>query len=108
MKLKKSISIFLLIVLLISQFSFIKFNNFVYAVDEQTSSKNDTKFHYNQLNSEAKKIYSAMYEMYTSGVFKTGTQNCDLSQNDKYVTQSELQSYTNGNTILKDAMNMTQ
>ena len=105
MKLKKSISIFLLIVLLISQFSFIKFNNFVYAVDEQTSSKNDTKFHYNQLNSEAKKIYSAMYEMYTSGVFKTGTQNYDLSQNDKYVTQSELQSYTNGNTILKDAMN---
>lgn len=108
MKLKKSISIFLLVVLLISQFSFIKFNNFVYAVDEQTISKNDTKFHYNQLNSEAKKIYSAMYEMYTSGVFKTGNENYDLSQNDKYVTQSELQSYTNGNTTLKEAMNVAR
>lgn len=64
MKLKKSITMFLLIVLLVSQFSFIKFNNFVYAVEEQTE---DARFHYNQLNSEAKRIYSAMVEMYTSG-----------------------------------------
>lgn len=105
MKLKKLIMIFLLIVILVSQFSFIKFNNFIYALGESTSSKEDTRFHYDQLNSESKKIYNAMYEMYTSGVFKTGTQNYDLAQNDKYVTQEELQSYTNGNTILKEAMN---
>lgn len=102
MKLKKSITMFLLIVLLVSQFSFIKFNNFVYAVEEQTE---DARFHYNQLNSEAKRIYSAMVEMYTSGALKTGTQKYDLAENDKYVTQDELQSYSNGNTTLKEAMN---
>ncbi len=105
MRLKKSITMFLLIVLLVSQFSFIRFNNFVYAVDEQASRVEDARFHYNQLNSEAKKIYSAMYEMYTNGTFKTGMQNYDLAQNDKYVTQEQLQSYTNGNTTLKEAMN---
>lgn len=105
MRLKKSITIFLLVVLLVSQFSFIRFNNFVYAVDEQAENIEDTRYHYNQLNAEAKKIYNAMYEMYINGAFKTGTQNYDLAQNDKYVTQEELQSYKNGNTTLKDAMN---
>lgn len=53
MKMKKIISVFLLVVLFMSQFSFIRIDNHVYAAENQNV---DAKFHYNQLTDEAKKF----------------------------------------------------
>lgn len=71
MNLKKLITVMLVIVMLLLQFSFIEFNNFVYA--EEATSPNSEKYHYKQLTQEAKKLYDAIYEMYVSGILKTGT-----------------------------------
>lgn len=104
MKIKKFIIVILISTLVISQFSFINFNNFVYAIDEQ-DSQNDTRYHYNQLTEEAKNIYNAMYEMYTKGIFKTGTEDFDLAKDNKYVTQKQLQEHKKGNLQLTTSMN---
>lgn len=73
MNLKKLITIMLVIVILLLQFSFIEFNNFVYANNEEVKSPNSEKYHYKQLTQEAKNMYDAIYEMYVSGMLKTGT-----------------------------------
>ena len=96
MKLKKLITGMLLMTILIAQISIIPFNNFVYAQDVQT--QNSEKFHYQQLDSVAK-------NMYTQGILKTGVQTFDLTEDDKYVTQEQLENYMKGNTELKTAMN---
>ena len=103
MKLKKLITGMLLMTILIAQISIIPFNNFVYAQDVQT--QNSEKFHYQQLDSVAKKIYDGIYDMYTQGILKTGVQTFDLTEDDKYVTQEQLENYMKGNTELKTAMN---
>lgn len=73
MNLKKLITIMLVIVILLLQFSFIEFNNFVYANEQKKENVNSEKYHYKQLTQEAKNMYDAIYEMYVSGMLKTGT-----------------------------------
>ena len=103
MKVKKLITGMLLIAIFITQINIIPFTNFVYAQD--TENVNNTKFHYQQLNDTAKKIYDGIYEMYEQGILKTGTESFDLAKDDKYVTQEQLENYMKGNTELKTAMN---
>lgn len=100
MKFKKLITGMLLIVIFMAQISIIPFNNFVYAEEAQ----NNTKFHYQQLDEVAKKIYHGICDMYEQGIMKTGTESFDLTKDDKYVTQEQLESYMKGNSELKKAM----
>lgn len=103
MKVKKLITGMLLIAIFITQINIIPFTNFVYAQD--TENVNNTKFHYQQLNDTAKKIYDGIYEMYEQGILKTGTESFDLAKDNKYVTQEQLEDYMKGNNELKVAMN---
>lgn len=75
MKFKKAIVIFLLAVLLVTQLAWISTSNVVYATGSQTMARAQVNggFHYEQLSNEAKKIYQAIYNMYTEGILKTGT-----------------------------------
>ena len=101
MKMKKIISVFLLVVLFMSQFSFIRIDNYVYAAENQNV---DAKFHYNQLTDEAKKIYNALHTMYVNGILKTGSQDYDLVANG-YFTEEEAKNYEKGSSELITAMN---
>ena len=103
MKFKKLITGMLLIVIFMAQISIIPFNNFVYAQDAE--NENNGKFHYDQLDELAKKIYNGICEMYKQGILETGTENFDLAKDDKYVSQEQLENYMKGNTELKKAMN---
>ena len=103
MKLKRIIVVVILTTICISQFYFLSFNKSVYAEDNVEQNNNDTKYHYNQLTELAKSIYNGMYDMYTQGVLKTGTQDYDLTTKG-YITQSQLKIYNNGNKELMDAM----
>lgn len=59
-------------------------------------------YYYSQLPDEAKGFYDAMYQMYTQGIFKTGTGDYDLVANG-HLDQSQLDGYANGNmTLLTD------
>jgi len=98
MKLKKIAVILLLITFFVSQISWIAFNNFSYATE------NEGKFHYDQLNSESKIIYEALYNMYTQGILKTGTQDYDLVENG-LLTEEQVKEYEKGNSNLISAMN---
>ena len=101
MKVKKLITGMLLIAIFITQINIIPFNNSVYAQE----TENNEKFHYQQLDNTAKKIYNGICEMYEQGILKTGTESFDLAKDDKYVTQEQLESYMKGNNELKVAMN---
>ncbi|MCI8384457.1 MAG: hypothetical protein HFJ33_06340, partial [Clostridia bacterium] len=103
MKVKKLITGMLLIVIFMTQISIIPFNNFVYAEDAE--NQNSRKFHYQQLNDVAKKIYDGICDMYQQGILETGTTTFDLAKDDKYVTQEQLENYMKGNSELKQAMN---
>ena len=70
MKVKKLITGMLLIVIFMTQISIIPFNNFVYAEDAE--NQNSGKFHYQQLNDVAKKIYDGICDMYQQGILETG------------------------------------
>lgn len=98
MKLKKVAVILLLIIFFVSQISWITFNNFSYATE------NEGKFHYDQLNSEAKIIYDAIYNMYIQGILKTGMQDYDLVEHG-LLTEAQIKEYENGNSNLISAMN---
>ena len=98
MKLKKMTVIFLLIIFFVSQISWIAFNNFSYATE------NVGKFHYDQLDSTSKIIYDALYNMYTQGILKTGTQDYDLVENG-FLTEEQVKEYEKGNSNLISAMN---
>ncbi len=107
MKLRKILSIILLMVLILSQFAFLKVNNVVYAIggDENSNTKTDyNRYYYNQLVENSKErevlpnedaeqvaqkrnvsriaigIYDAMYEMYIDGVFKQGNVDYNLTR----------------------------
>ncbi|MCI8309464.1 MAG: hypothetical protein HFJ45_04590 [Clostridia bacterium] len=103
MKFKKLIIGMLLIVILISQLSFISFNNYVYA--QESNDLNNQKFHYEQLNDLSKKVYNGIYDMYIQGILKTGNGTYDIAADDKYVTQQQLEDYMKGSTELKAAVN---
>ena len=87
MKLKKIIAGLILTIFFISQVSFIPAINFVYAEETQTS--NEGKFHYDQLTESAKSIYNGIYNMYVTGILKTGTQDYDLVENG-YFTENQV------------------
>ena len=99
---KKILAGVLLLALLISQLSFIQFNNFVYA--EDTENQNNTKYHYQQLNDVAKDIYNGIYDMYIQGILQTGTQDYDIAKDNKYLTQEQLEKHSKGNIELTTAM----
>ncbi len=103
MKVKKIITRMLLIAIFMTQINIIPFGNFVYA--QETEDTNSSRFHYQQLDNTAKKIYNGICEMYEQGILKTGTDSFDLAKNDKYVTQEQLENYMKGNNELKVAMN---
>ena len=106
MKLKKSIVIFLLIVLLVSQFSWLSLGNFVFGEESQSElaqTQVNGAFHYDQLGDDAKEIYKAMYNMYTQGMLKNGTQAYDLVTNGHF-TEDEIKEYEKGNSTLTSAM----
>ena len=100
MKLKKLLIVVLLIVLLMSQFSFIQFNNFAYA--NTGNSQKAVKFHYDQLDDTSKRIYDGMVAMENSGILKTGTENYDLVEKGHF-TSEEIKSYENGTVNMKKA-----
>ena len=100
---KKILAGLLILALLISQLSFIQFNNFVYA--ENTENPNNTKYHYQQLNDVAKNIYNGIYDMYIQGILQTGTQDYDIAKDNKYLTQEQLEKHSKGSTELTIAMN---
>ena len=68
------------------------------------ATENEGKFHYDQLNSESKIIYEALYNMYTEGILKTGTQDYDLVENG-LLTEEQVKEYEKGNSNLISAMN---
>ena len=78
MKVKKLIIGMLLITIFMTQINIVPFCNSVYA--QGTENVNSTKFHYQQLNDTAKKIYDGIYEMYEQGILKTGTESFDLDR----------------------------
>ncbi len=61
------------------------------------------QYYYGQLPDEAKGFYDAMYNMYTQGIFKTGTGDYDLVANG-HVTQEQLSGYASGNMTLLSYM----
>ena len=88
MKLKRIITLMLIIAIFVAQISVIPFNNFVYA--EENENPNSTKFHYSQLDDISKRVYDGIYEMYMQKILQTGTDSLDLAKDDKYVTQEQL------------------
>lgn len=69
------------------------------AETESENNVNTERYYYEQLPQEAKGFYDAMYNMYERGIFKTGTDDYDLVENNN-VTQEQLDGYANGNTTL--------
>lgn len=108
MKLKKIMTVILLAVIMLSEFSFIQFNNTVEAVSESNEETNVQKeinaktFHYDQLDEVSKKIYDGMVKMKNNGILATGTERYDLVANGHF-TSDEVKSYENGTINLKKA-----
>ena len=92
MKLKKILVIFLLTVLLVSQFSWLSINNFSYAIEALDNTQVNGNFHYEQLEPDAKKIYEGIYNMYVQGILETGTQDYDLVANGQF-SEDQIKEY---------------
>lgn len=78
--------VILLAVLLALPFPLVGIGNGVWA-----AGKNG-RYYYNQLGSEAKGIYDAMYSMYEQGIFQTGTQEYNLVENG-HISSEQLAAY---------------
>lgn len=83
---QKRVLVIFLAVLLVMPFSLAGIGNGVWA-----AGKNN-RYYYNQLSTEAKGIYDAMYNMYDQGIFQTGTQEYDLVGNG-HITSEQLAAY---------------
>ena len=96
---KKLLAILLVITMLIAHFTWVNFNNDVYAVEAQTVA---TKYFYNQLTSSAKVFYNAMETMLANGKLKTGTASYEFS--DSEISQDQLAAFAVGksNKIMED------
>lgn len=67
----------------------------------QAENKKNERYYYNQLGADAKGIYDAMYKMYESDIFKTGTEEYDLMANG-HITSEQLAAYGgNQEAVLK-------
>ncbi len=106
MKFKKLIVILILAILLATQIEWSGFRSMKFATGSQSMAESQVNgtFHYDQLTEEAKKIYQAMYNMYTEGIFKKGNQSYDLVERGIF-TEDEVREYENGNATLTTAMN---
>lgn len=62
-----------------------------------------SRYFYGQLPEEARGFYDAMYNMYTEGMFKTGTGSYDLVARG-HLSQEQLGGYAGGNTALLSYM----
>ncbi len=102
MKLKKLLVIFLLTVLLVSQFSWLSISNFSYAIEALDNTQVNGNFHYEQLEPDAKKIYEGIYNMYVQGILETGTQDYDLVANGQF-SEDQIKEYENSKLV--SAMN---
>ncbi len=94
MKIKKVVAILIVCITLIMQFNFIKFSSVSYASEEIEGN-----WHYEKLTERAKKIYNAIYTMYSKEMLKSGTQDYDLVSNN-CITSNEVEEYVKGNTAL--------
>lgn len=100
-RLRKCI-VFVLTVALALPLAISGFGASIRQVQAETSVK---RYFYNQLTEKEKPFYDAMEYMYESGMFKTGTENLDLTHGDTvYVSQDDLASYANGSPDLLDRM----
>jgi len=103
MKLKKILTILLLTVIILAQFSFIQFENSVEAtgiLSKLQDEVNAKKFHYNQLDEMTKKIYDGLEEMNDNQILQTGTESYDLVKNGHF-TSDEVKSYEDGDVNIK-------
>ncbi len=65
----------------------------------RTASAQDYRYFYGQLTEEAKRLYDAMYEMYASGMLKSGTEDYDLAAHG-CVSQAQMEAYAQGDNGL--------
>lgn len=86
---KRSI-VFLLITALALPLGLAGFGSSMDRVEAQTAA---TRYFYSQLTEKEKLFYDAMEQMNTTGLFKTGTEDFDLSGQ---LSQADLASYANG------------
>lgn len=103
MQLKRTAS-FVLAILFAASFVTGSFTGQAYASQLEDAGKaadagESGRYYYSQLPEEAQGFYDAMYQMYTKGIFKTGTGDYDLVAN-KHLNQSQLDGYANGNMTL--------
>ncbi len=94
MKFKRIIGFFLALVVTVSAFS-ASLQTQIFAADTENQKKSGLNdYFYNQLTDEAKVFYDAMVEMNNKGLFKTGKEAYDLSENK--LSQEKLSEYKNG------------
>lgn len=74
----------------------------VFAEDQTVSSIN--QFHYEQLDVTAKQIYDGLYQMYETGLLRTGDADYDLAKNGQF-SQAECEALSKDTKKLNDAMN---
>lgn len=99
-KFKKGI-VYALIAVLVLPLALNGFGGGIRQVQAQNAA---TQYFYNQLNDKEKSFYRAMEYMNESGMFKTGTENLDLTVGTAYVLQEDLAAYANGSPDLLDWM----
>ena len=103
MNLKKLTATILTSTILLTQFSFIQFNNVVYAEDSHDTQENiSTRYFYNQLTPDGKKFYDVMQQMLDEGIFETGTGSKEVTGLENQ--EAKLQSYAAGNSELLNTM----
>ena len=100
MKHKKLLVIVLVVILLLSQFSFIRLgSNIVYAIDTKAEPEVSAKrYFYDQLTQEGKNIYRALEKMESEKILQQNGSLDILAQG--YVTDKQVIDFTNGSQEL--------
>lgn len=103
MKNKKIITIFLILVILLAQFAWIKFSNssVVYA-EELPKTTIATKYFYNQLTNDSKVFYETMEKMLKDGSLKKGDVSKEITNIENI--DAKLDEYANGKQDLLNSM----
>ncbi len=100
MKHRKLLIIFIVVILLLSQFSFLKVSsNIVYAVDTKEEPQVSAKrYFYDQLTQEGKNIYQALEKMESEKILQQNGSLDILAEG--FVTEEQVVSFTNGSQEL--------